>query len=220
MKPQLRWIVARLGQDQNWWVDETSEDVYWGSDSLSLLDPGQLAQVRESLAKLQPYGFDPSILDRAFHLFEVSSQLPDGRLKLIRSSRRIDDADARLFALPDVLCEAEGAYPDLLDQVSALQIKMLNATHDYVQEVTVDEMDEEIQTRNADRYFAATAVHVFNELEDILTWKPAEWDEADEPSSGPEEEENEDDEEDEDEDKGEEDDDEDEDDEGDWWKKG
>ena len=176
MKPTFRWLVARLGEDLNWWVEETSDDVCWGADSLSLLDPNQVSYLRETLKEYKQYGFDPDILAEAFHLFEMSSELPDGRLKLVPSRRNITEKGVQFFALPDLFNEEEGVYPDFLSRISALRIKLLNATHDYFEDLVEDEMEEDIRARNTDRYFAASATHVFNELEDILTWKPAEWD--------------------------------------------
>lgn len=177
MKQDLKWLVVRLGDDKNWWVDETSDNVYWGTDALSLLDPNQVAFLHKAVGELEDYGFDPGTLDTAFQVFEAASELPDGRMRLRPSGQSIGDEGAQLFALPDLLDEEKGAYPDLLDQLISVRVKYLNATHDYFQEVTEDDLEEELQSRNAGRYFASTCIHVFNELEDILTWKPAEWDE-------------------------------------------
>jgi hypothetical protein len=182
MSFNLKWLVARLGDDMNWWVEETSDDVYWGKDALSVLDPNQVGYLRKELKKYEEYGFDPKMLHRAFHVFELSSELPDGRVKLVSSKENISSEDVPLFALPDLLQDEGGHYPDLLDRIAALRIQLLNATHDYHQDLTEQDMDEEIQTRNTDRYFSASAIHVFNELEDILTWKPAEWDDEEEES--------------------------------------
>lgn len=181
MKPVVKWVVARLGHDGNWWVEETSDEVCWGRDSLSLLDPDQVAYLREELKRYEKYGLDSEMLDDAFDAFEVASELPDGRLRLIASERSLTEEGFQLFALPDLSEEDEGVYPDLLDRVSTLRIKLLNETHEYYQELTEQDMDEEIQARNTDRYFSARAIHVFNELEDVLTWKPAEWEDEDEP---------------------------------------
>ncbi len=177
MRPSLKWIVARLGQDMNWWVDETSEEVYWGGGALSLLDPKQVSFLREELQKYLAYGFKMEALDRAFHPFEAASDLSDGRLRLVPSSHGMTDKDVPLFALPDLIDDEEGAYADLLDQLAAMRIRMINATHHYFQQVTEDDMDEDVQARNSGRYFEGRALHVFHELEDILTWSPAEWDE-------------------------------------------
>jgi len=177
MKRQLRWLVARLGEDMNWWVEETSDEVHWGADALSLLDPRQVAYLREELERYEEYGFDPASLWRVFHCFEISSELPDGRVKLVASAHSIEDEDVQLFALPDLFDQEDDAYPVFLDALTTLRIKHLNATHHYARNLDELDMEEEIQARNADRYFSARAIHVFNELEDVLTWKPAEWDE-------------------------------------------
>lgn len=176
MKPPLKWIIARLGEDMNWWVEETSANVYWGADSLSILDPRQVAWLRDSLDRYREHGLDPAQLGRSFTLYEVASEMSDGRLKLVPSDHGFDDDGVTLFALPDIRADEEGGYPDLLDQLASAHVRYLNATHDYYEDVSEDEMEEDIRSRNNDRYFAASAMHVFNELEDVLTWKPAEWD--------------------------------------------
>lgn len=176
MKPPLKWIIARFGDDGNWWVDETSENTYWGGDSPGLLDPRQVAWLRDSLERYTKHGLDPAQLERSFSLYEVASELSDGRLKLVPSENSFDDEGVSLFALPDIQPEGEGGYPDFLDQLAVAHVRYLNETHDYYEDVSEDDMEEDIRSRNNDRYFAASALHVFNELEDVLTWKPAEWD--------------------------------------------
>ena len=180
MKPKLRWLVARLGQDMNWWVDETSDEVNWGRESLSLLDPRQVAYLREELEQYREHGLRPDQIGRAFHPFEVASEMSDGRLRLEASAHDLGDEDVKLFALPDLFEEESDQYPAFLEQVAAARIRLLNATHHYFHNVDELDMEEELQARNADRYFSTQSIHVFNELEDILRWKPAEWDEAEE----------------------------------------
>jgi hypothetical protein len=181
MKPKLRWIVARLGHDENWWVEETSDEVNWGQESLSLLDPRQVAWLHEQLTKYEAYGLDPELFARSFHLFEASAELPDGRVRLVASNQAVgDDEGARLYALPDLFEDETDAYPEFLDQLAAARIKFLNDTHHYVHDVDELDMEEELQAKNSDRYFSARSIHIYNELEEILKWKPAEWDDAEE----------------------------------------
>ena len=41
---------------------------------------------------------------------------------------------------------------------------------------TVEEMQEELETLDHDRYFNGDSLHVFDEINQILEWQPAEWD--------------------------------------------
>src|SRR5208282_1462430 len=57
------WIFARLGDDGNWWVAESSQDIYWGEGMRGLLDPRQIAHITEILDEYQPFGFRRHLLD-------------------------------------------------------------------------------------------------------------------------------------------------------------
>jgi hypothetical protein len=172
------WLIARLGDDGNWWVAESSEDIYGGGGMRGLLDPRQIAQLAETLNKYQPYGVRRRLLDDAFRYFQLESEVDDERVRLAAVNR--DDfgvADGQIFALPLIEDEETGAYYDLLDAISVARIRKLNSTHHYARECTELDMSEELDALDRDRYFASESIHCFDEINEILQWSPAEWDE-------------------------------------------
>jgi hypothetical protein len=173
-----KWIVVRLGGDMNWWLDETSADIYWGERGRGLLDPRQVACLAEALDEYAPYGFHRRLLDAAFQLFELESELDDDRLRLAPVDQGDFAAGEQLFALPLIDDDETGAYYDFIDAISAAHIRKLNATHDYVRDCTELEMQEELDALDRDRYIAAENIHCFDEINEILQWRPAEWEES------------------------------------------
>lgn len=172
------WIVVRLGDDLNWWLAESNIDIYWGEVGRGILDPRQVAHVAEALEGYQSYGFRRPLLNAAFQLFEFESELDDDRLRLAPVDRdEFDTAGEQIFALPLIDDEESGAYYDFLEAVSAARIRKLNATHHYVRDCTELEMREELDALDRDRYFASENIHCFDEINEILEWSPAEWDE-------------------------------------------
>jgi hypothetical protein len=172
------WLVARLGDDGNWWVAESSEDIYWGDGMRGLLDPRQIARVTETLNEYQPYGFRRDLLDDAFQYFQLESEIDDERVRLSPVAR--DDfagANEQIFALPLIEDEEMGVYYDLLDAMSVARVRKLNSTHHYARDCTELDMSEELDALDRDRYFASENIHCFDEINEILQWSPAEWDE-------------------------------------------
>ena len=47
-----------------------------------------------------------------------------------------------------------------------------------MQKCTEDEMFAELEALDAERYFNDEVIHCFEQLNEILEWKPAEWDDA------------------------------------------
>jgi len=143
-----------------------------------LLDPRQIAYVAEMLDEYQPYGFRRYLLDEAFQFFQLKSEIDDERVRLAPVDQ--DDfgaASERIFALPLIESAETGAYYDLLDAISVAQIRKLNATHHYARDCTELDMTEELEALDRDRYFASENIHCFDEINEILQWSPAEWDE-------------------------------------------
>jgi hypothetical protein len=101
----------------------------------------------------------------------VDAELSEGVLRLAAT-----DQMEGAFALPRLGEDDDGPYFDFLDLISAARIRRLNQTHHYVRDCTEEEMFEELDLRDADRYFSAQTIHVFDELNEILEWSPAEWD--------------------------------------------
>ena len=172
-----KWIVVRLGGDMNWWLDEASTDVYWGEGARGLLDPRQVEYLVEMLEEYQSYGFQRQLIDDAFQLFQLESELDDDRLRLAPAEQDEFDGGGQLFALPLINDEETGVYYDFLDALSAARICKLNATHNYVRDCTESEMQEELAALDRDRYVASENIHCFEAINEILQWSPAEWDE-------------------------------------------
>jgi hypothetical protein len=174
-----KWIVARLGDDMNWWLAESSEDIYWGEAGRGLLDPCQVAYLFEALTQYQAHGLDWQLLDGAFQFFELESEVDDERVRLAAVAAH-DTAigGEQLFALPLIEDEETGVYYDLLDSISAAHIRKLNATHHYACDCTESDMREELDALDRDRYFSSENIHCFEQINEILQWSPAEWDEA------------------------------------------
>jgi hypothetical protein len=172
------WLVVRLGNDLNWWADEASEETYWPDQGLSVLDPRQFRDVLERVAEYRGEGFDLKTFARAFRLFTVDAELPDGRLRLTALRQPLDEGDAKLFALPDFSSEEESGYRDLVDSLVEMRVKLLNRTHRYAANLDALDLEEELQDRANDRYFDGTNIHCYDELNEILKWAPAEWDDG------------------------------------------
>ena len=161
----------------NWWLDETSVDIYWGERGRSLLDPRQVAYLAETFPEYEAHGFRRQLLDEAFQLFQLESELDDDRLRLAPADHDDFDAGGEIFALPLIEDGETGPYYDFLDAITTARIQKLNATHHYVRDCTELEMGEELDALDRDRYIAAENIHCFDEINEILQWSPAEWDE-------------------------------------------
>ncbi|OAI50226.1 hypothetical protein AYO37_00295 [Opitutia bacterium SCGC AG-212-L18] len=171
--PKLKWIVVRLGQDMNWWVEETSDPINWDTvDGLSLLDPRQIAYVIDAADQLIEYGFQLNLIDQAFYKFRVVKDVGKGQIKLERVKDSLFDATEPLFALPNIIDEEKGPYADLINQLIYARIKMLNDLIDFEQHLTIDELEEEIREHQAADYMEGKAIHVFSELIAILEYVP------------------------------------------------
>ena len=186
--PKLEWCVVRFGEDMNWWVEEISDETHWDLDGLSILDPRQVSHVLELCEPLRDYGFDVDLFENAFYTFQIDKEAGPGRVRLVRSSESLLEGEEQLFALPDVMDEEKGPYADLLDQMTRFRVKMLNDLIEFDQNLTVDELEEEIRERNSGDYFEGRALHSFNEITAILEYVPdgyeLDLDEDESPSSG------------------------------------
>jgi hypothetical protein len=164
-------ITVRLGEDFNWWLDSADES----TPSLhprGVLDPRQVAHLLETLEQYRPDGYRPEHFTRAFQAYRIDAEISEGVLRLTA----VDTLDNDTFALPILGDDADGAYYDFLDAISATRIRNLNRTHHYARNCTQAEMDEELAALDTDRYFSDDTVHVFDEISEILEWSPAEWD--------------------------------------------
>ncbi|HUJ09037.1 MAG TPA: hypothetical protein VL171_03355 [Verrucomicrobiae bacterium] len=173
-----KWITVRLGEDLNWWLEEASSDVYAQDIERGLLDPHQIAYLKEALVQYRPYGYGHELLSAAFQLFQIESELSESSLRLTPIDREISGDGDQLFALP-LLGDGEmGAYGELLDVITSARIRKLNATCHFARACTDLEMQEELDAIDRDRYFASENIHTFDEINEILEWSPAEWDDS------------------------------------------
>jgi hypothetical protein len=180
---KLEWCIVRLGEDHNWWVEEVSDPVRWDVDGLSIIDPRQVQHIIDLVEPMREYGFDQDAMEAAFIPFRIEKDLGSGRVRLIRVKESLFDSEDKLFALPDLLDEENGPYADFLDHITRVRVKMLNDLFDFEQQVSVDEVEDEIrEARNVD-FMEGKAVHVFTEVTEILDYTPAGW-EAEEEEEG------------------------------------
>jgi hypothetical protein len=176
MKTAPLTVVARLGEDFNWWLDATEDAPE--TPTAGLLDPRQTAYLVEACAEYRAYGFPPELLTSAFHLYAMQAEIEEGRVRLVHNPEaRLSDA-ADLFAVPVLDPEGEGGYGDFLEALEAARVRKLNATHTYARACTTDELRDELDTLDADRYFSDATRHVFEEINEILEWSPAGWDDS------------------------------------------
>ncbi len=172
--PKLSWCKVRLGKDLNWWVFETSDNVNWDIDGLSIMDPRQAAHIFETLESLRPYGLDESVVEKAFLPFAIDSRIGKDGIKLVRSDESIFDAEEQqLFLLPDTIDDERSPYAEFLDHITKLQVKMLNDTFHFEQDVEIEDLEEQIREKYSNDYMEGRAIHVFLEMLDILEYVPA-----------------------------------------------
>jgi hypothetical protein len=173
-----KWVIAHLGDDQNWWLDEVSSDIHSGEGSRGLLDPRQIDYLLKTLEEYRPHGYDSRLFNVAFQSFRVESELDDDRLRLAPVDQNIGQSSDQRFALPLTGDYETGLYYEFLDAITAARIRRLNATHHYARQCTDWEMQEELDALDRDRYSASEDIHCFDEIEEIIQWSPAEWNDS------------------------------------------
>lgn len=156
----------------NWWIHEISDSVHWDADGLGIIDPRQFQYIIDLLEPLSDYGLQNELVDDAFYSFGIDKVEKDKTVLLKRVQDSILESEDPLFALPDVLDEEKGPYADLLDHITKLRVKMLNDLIDFSQNLTVEELEEEIrEAQNAD-FLEGRVSHFFSELTAVLEYIP------------------------------------------------
>ncbi|MGB0290466.1 MAG: hypothetical protein ACPGC0_04665 [Opitutales bacterium] len=169
---KLTWCKARLGEDMNWWITEISDPIHWDLDGLGIIDPRQFQHIVDLLEALSDYGLQTNIVEEAFYTFNIGKVEKDKSVHLERQQDSILDCEDQVFALPDVIDEEKGPYADFIDHITKLRIKMLNDLIDFTENLTVEEIEEEIrEAQNAD-FMEGRASHFFNEITAILEYIP------------------------------------------------
>lgn len=174
-KNQIEWCTVRLGDDLNWWVVEVSDDIHWDVDGLSIIDPRQMSHIIDLTEPLREYNFDPDTLDNGFIPFRIDKDLGSGIIRLVRSKESFFDSEEPLFGLPDVVDEEHGPYADFLNHITKVRVNLLNDMIDFEQQLTIDELEEEIREEENNSFIEGRAVHLFNEVTTILDYVPAGW---------------------------------------------
>ena len=169
---KLDWCLARIGEDMNWWVTEVSDPLHWDVDGLGVIDPKQMSHILEHCDALREYGFDPDIVDDAFCSMKINKEDKNENVRLILTSESILEDDNMHFALPNSIDEEKGPYADFLDQITRFRVKMLNDLIEFDQNLTVDELEDEIRERQNQEYMEGKAVHPFVEVITILEYVP------------------------------------------------
>ena len=169
---KLEWCLARIGEDMNWWVTEVSDPIHWDVDGLGIVDPRQISYILEQCDALREYGFDADIVDDAFCSFRIDSEAKNEQVRLVETNESLLEDDNTHFALPDIIDEEKGPYADLLDQITRFRVKMLNDLIEFDQNLTVDELEEEIRERQTQDYMEGKSVHPFLEVISILEYVP------------------------------------------------
>lgn len=172
---QLDWCTVRLGEDTNWWVVEVSDDVHWDVDGLSIIDPRQISHILDLLEPLQEYKLDQDLFDSAFIPFRIQRNLGDGHIRLTRSQETFADADEPLFGLPNIVDDENSPYADFINHITKIRVNMLNDLIDFEQKLTIDEVEEDIREEENNNFIEGKAVHLFNEVTNILDYVPAGW---------------------------------------------
>jgi hypothetical protein len=169
---KLEWCLTRIGEDMNWWVTEVSDPIHWDVDGLGIIDPRQMSYILEQCDALREYGFDPDIVDEAFCTLRIDREEKNEAVRLIHTPESLLEDDNMHFALPDIIDEEKGPYADFLDHITRFRVKMLNDLIEFDQNLTVDELEEEIRERQNQEYMEGKAVHPFVEVVSILEYVP------------------------------------------------
>jgi hypothetical protein len=173
-----RWIVARRKEDEYWWLSESSEDLYWPEGGLGVLEAVQVQYLLEQLAQWDSEHLSAADLMVAFHFYTLQSEVADDQVRLAAVQGDVDLLDPSLFAMPVVREDGSGGYCEFLEKLTVARIRHLNDSHEYAEDCTELEMQEELDMLDRDRFFSVVGMHPFDEINEIITWSPAEWDET------------------------------------------
>lgn len=176
--PLPRLLTVRLGEDLNWWLERTGDEPDTAPEIAGILDPRQVDHLIEVLDSYLPYGCSRQQFAQAFQAYAMDSELSEGLLRLTAADEDLDDAGSQMFAVPRTSNDGSGPYEVFLGVMSAARIRLLNATHRFTVDCTVEEMNDELRAIDSGRFFSDETIHVFNEITEILEWSPAEWDES------------------------------------------
>ena len=170
--PSLDWCVVRSDAEKKWWVDSISDTENWDIDDLGIIDPKQFLYISELLDSMTEFGLQSQMVDEAFFTFEISEELKDEKVKLVRVRDSLLKAEDMLFALPDVLDEEKGPYADFLNHVSMIRVSMLNELIEFSEPYTMEEMEEVLSEKLNNDFLEGRRSHFSDELTAILEFVP------------------------------------------------
>jgi hypothetical protein len=156
----------------NWWATEVSNPIHWDVDGLGVIDPRQISYILEQCDSLREYGFDADVIDDAFCSMKIESEGKKEQVRLAFTKDSLLEDDNSHFALPDIIDEEKGPYADFLDHITRFRVKMLNDLIEFDQNLTVDELEDEIRERQNQDFMEGKAVHPFQEIVSILEYVP------------------------------------------------
>ncbi len=169
---KLNWCIVRFDENFNWWVQEVSDDIHWDADGLGILDPNQVEHMVDLLIQMRPYGLREDIVEGAFLKYTIEKELPKNMVRLISSNEGLMDMKEKIFALPNVIDESDGPYVDFLDHIISVRVKMLNASFDFRQQMSSEEIEEAIRDERQNGYISGKVMHAFDEIVSILDYVP------------------------------------------------
>ena len=171
-KKKLDWCIGRLGEDGNWWLEETSNDIHWDLDGTGLIDPKQMSFINDSIEPLRDYGLESEIIDSAFYTFRIEQALDGNKVKLKRSKQSLTESNEPLFVLPDAIDEDNSPYADFIDHILKLRIAMINDQLELSQPLDLEETEEDIREMQGNDFFMGKGTHYFSEISAILEYLP------------------------------------------------
>lgn len=166
------WCIVHLGEDYNWWVTETAEKIHFDPEFNGILDPKQIEKMADLLSQLREYGLKSELLNNAFALFTIDKELPKQSFRLRLTSDDIFNPKEPIFCLPVLLGDQDGPYMDFLDHITALRVKLLNASFDFQQPIDIDEIEDVLHADQQERFISGVKVHPFDEILSVLEFVP------------------------------------------------
>lgn len=173
------WCNIRLGGDLNWWCTEFNVPVQWDRfDSVSVIDPRQVAYMLEKIEEMRDYGLDESIVEAAFFTFQIESVSPaDKTAHLVRVNESIlgasEETAKTLFALPRSLDDADPGYENFLNHIARLRVDYINDRLDSADKILQSELEDQVRAEGNQLTIEGRSLHVFREILSILEFKPA-----------------------------------------------
>lgn len=169
---QIEWCVVKLCADRRWWVEETNATAVVSDDEQAcVLDPKQVESMFDLLEPLQPYGLQRSLVEKAFLPLAIDRDLGQGRLRLLPTDESL--SEGKFFALPRLFDESYGGYAEFIDHISNLRVKMLNASRRLKQQLSVDDLEDQVRTIWEATENSGQPLHLFQEIVAILEFCPA-----------------------------------------------